>query len=132
VIEADGSLLTLPSYPLLSEKARLIGTMFHMTMVPILAQRSRLGFACERGRRNSTRGAARASRWCILHPDSTSLRMRLVRETPEAFAWRTIFSGNRPHQNKYETSAWAQEAGPKGSPTRRSLALRPPKRNQHP
>jgi hypothetical protein len=42
-LEADGYLLSLPSYPLLFEKARLIGNMFHMTMVPILAQRSRLG-----------------------------------------------------------------------------------------
>ena len=100
--EADGYLLFLSSYPLLLEKARPIGNMFDMTMVPILSQSSRLGFACERGRRNSTRGAARASRWCILHPDSASLRVRLVRETPEPFARHNIFSGNRLHQNKYE------------------------------
>jgi hypothetical protein len=43
-----------------------------------------------------------------------ALRDRLVRETPEPFAWRTIFSGNQHHQNKYEMNAWVQEARAKG------------------
>jgi hypothetical protein len=41
--EAEAYLLSLPAYPLLFEKARPIGNMFHLTMVPILAQCSRLG-----------------------------------------------------------------------------------------
>jgi hypothetical protein len=42
------------------------------------------------------------------------LYQRLVRETPEPFARRNILCGNRPHQNKYEMSAWVQEASAKG------------------
>ena len=41
--EADAYLLSFPSYLLLLEKARPIGSMFHRTMVPILVQPSRLG-----------------------------------------------------------------------------------------
>src|SRR5947209_5793976 len=40
----------------------------------------------------------------------------LVRETPEPFARRNILCGNRLHQNKYEMSAWVQEARAMGSP----------------
>ena len=40
-----------------------------------------------------------------------------MRETPEPFARRNILCGNRLHQNKYEMSAWVQEARAKGSPT---------------
>ena len=45
--EADAYLLSLLSYLLLFEKARPIGNMFYLTMVPILSQW--LGFVCERG-----------------------------------------------------------------------------------
>ena len=44
--EADAYLLSLPSYPLLFEKARLIGKMFYVSMVPILALRSQLDCTC--------------------------------------------------------------------------------------
>ena len=41
--EADAYLLSLLSYLLLIEKARPIGTMFYMTVVPIMARSSQLG-----------------------------------------------------------------------------------------
>jgi hypothetical protein len=37
-----------------------------------------------------------------------------MRSTPAPFTWRHIFCGNRLYQNKYEMSAWAQEARAKG------------------
>ena len=42
------------------------------------------------------------------------VRERLVQTTPEAFARRKIFCGNRLYQNKYEMSAWIQEARAQG------------------
>jgi hypothetical protein len=37
-----------------------------------------------------------------------------VQTTPGAFAQRKIFCGNRLFQNKYEMSAWIQEARAQG------------------
>lgn len=37
-----------------------------------------------------------------------------MRSTPAPFAKRNIFCGNRLYQNKYEMSAWAQEARSQG------------------
>lgn len=52
--------------------------------------------------------------WHTEHLSSLSIRERLQRTTPEPFARRNIFCGNRLYQNKYEMSAWAQEARAKG------------------
>ncbi len=52
--------------------------------------------------------------WHTSHTQSTSMRERLMRDTPEPFARRNIFCGNRLYQNKYEMSAWVQEARAKG------------------
>lgn len=38
----------------------------------------------------------------------------LMRITPTPFTKRNIFCGNRLYQNKYEMSAWTQEARAKG------------------
>jgi hypothetical protein len=38
----------------------------------------------------------------------------LLEITPAPFAQRNIFCGNRLYQNKYEMSAWVQEAHAKG------------------
>ena len=37
-----------------------------------------------------------------------------MRDTPESFAKRNIFCGNRLYQNKYEMNTWVQEARAKG------------------
>jgi hypothetical protein len=42
------------------------------------------------------------------------MRERLMHDTPEPFARRNIFCGNRLYQNKYEMSAWVQEARANG------------------
>jgi len=52
--------------------------------------------------------------WHTRHNHYTSIRERLMRDTPEPFARRNIFCGNRLYQNKYEMSDWAQEAWAKG------------------
>ncbi|MGB8347545.1 MAG: hypothetical protein WCD86_21870 [Ktedonobacteraceae bacterium] len=52
--------------------------------------------------------------WHTSHPQSISIRERLAHDTPEPFARRNIFCGNRLYQNKYEMSAWAQEARARG------------------
>jgi len=40
--------------------------------------------------------------------------MQLMQVTPAPFQQRHIFCGNRLYQNKYEMSAWAQEARARG------------------
>ena len=48
---------------------------------------------------------------------STSIeevRQHRIETAPTPFARRNIFCGNRLYQNKYEMSAWAQEARAKG------------------
>lgn len=52
--------------------------------------------------------------WHTRQAHSSSLRERLMRETPEPFARRNIYCGSRLYQNKYEMSAWVQEARAKG------------------
>lgn len=52
--------------------------------------------------------------WQTQHTQSISMRERLKRDTPEPFARRNIFCGNRLFQNKYEMSTWVQEARAKG------------------
>jgi hypothetical protein len=52
--------------------------------------------------------------WHTSHPHSISIRERLMRDTPESFAKRNIFCGNRLYQNKYEMNTWVQEARAKG------------------
>jgi hypothetical protein len=48
--------------------------------------------------------------WHTEHPQNPSIRARLMRITPAPFVKRNIFCGNRLYQNKYEMSAWPQEA----------------------
>ncbi|HEV7126541.1 MAG TPA: hypothetical protein VGN32_03755, partial [Ktedonobacterales bacterium] len=36
------------------------------------------------------------------HPDNPDVQARLIRDTPEPFARRNIYSGNRMFANKYE------------------------------
>ncbi|HZO71645.1 MAG TPA: hypothetical protein VFB60_05540 [Ktedonobacteraceae bacterium] len=45
---------------------------------------------------------------------SSSAQQELMRTTAAPFAKRNIFCGNRIFQNKYEMSAWVQEARAKG------------------
>ena len=45
---------------------------------------------------------------------SSSTQQELMRATPTPFARRNIFCGNRIFQNKYEMSAWVQEARARG------------------
>ena len=52
--------------------------------------------------------------WHTRHAHDTSVRERLLRDTPEPFARRNILCGNRLYQNKYEMSDWVQEARAKG------------------
>ncbi len=52
--------------------------------------------------------------WHTHHVDSEAIRTMLLQTTPEPFARRNIFCGNRLFQNKYEMSEWAQEARAKG------------------
>jgi hypothetical protein len=52
--------------------------------------------------------------WHTRHTHDTSMCERLMRETPAPFARRNIFCGNRLYQNKYEMSAWVQEARARG------------------
>lgn len=52
--------------------------------------------------------------WHTEHTQNPSIRARLMRSTPAPFAKRNIFCGNRLYQNKYEMSAWAQEARSQG------------------
>jgi hypothetical protein len=52
--------------------------------------------------------------WHTRHEHNGSFRERLMRDTPEPFARRNIFCGNRLYQNKFEMSAWVQEARAKG------------------
>lgn len=48
--------------------------------------------------------------WHTDHMYSLSTRLKLIQTTPKPFTKRHIFCGNRLYQNKYEMSAWAQEA----------------------
>jgi hypothetical protein len=48
--------------------------------------------------------------WHTEYTDSSSICTEIMQITPEPFAQRNIFCGNRLFQNKYEMSAWAQEA----------------------
>jgi len=52
--------------------------------------------------------------WHTERADDPRVRERLVQTTPGAFARRKIFCGNRLYQNKYEMSAWIQEARAQG------------------
>lgn len=52
--------------------------------------------------------------WHTKRADDPRVRERLVQTTPGAFARRKIFCGNRLYQNKYEMSAWIQEARAQG------------------
>lgn len=48
--------------------------------------------------------------WHTEHVYNLSLRARLIKTAPGPFARRNLFCGNRLFQNKYEMSAWVQEA----------------------
>jgi hypothetical protein len=52
--------------------------------------------------------------WHTERADDPGVRKRLVQTTPGPFARRKIFCGNRLYQNKYEMSAWIQEARAQG------------------
>lgn len=52
--------------------------------------------------------------WHTRHPQSASIRTHLLETTPPPFAKRNIFCGNRLYQNKYEMTAWMQEARARG------------------
>ena len=52
--------------------------------------------------------------WWPEHTYDLSDRIQLMQITPTPFVQRHIFCGNRLYQNKYELSAWAQEARAKG------------------
>ena len=52
--------------------------------------------------------------WHTRHPDTLAIRTQLMETTPTPFAQRNIFCGNRLYQNKYEMSAWVQEARARG------------------
>lgn len=52
--------------------------------------------------------------WHTRHPHKSTIRARLLQTTPEPFARRNIFCGNRLYQNKYELTAWVQEARNQG------------------
>jgi hypothetical protein len=52
--------------------------------------------------------------WYTERADDPKIRERLMQKTPGAFARRKIFCGNRLYQNKYEMSAWIQEARAQG------------------
>lgn len=52
--------------------------------------------------------------WYTERADDPKIRERLMQTTPGAFARRKIFCGNRLYQNKYEMSAWIQEARAQG------------------
>ncbi len=52
--------------------------------------------------------------WWPEHTYDLSDRIHLMQITPTPFVQRHIFCGNRLYQNKYEMSAWAQEARAKG------------------
>lgn len=48
--------------------------------------------------------------WHTKYVNDESIREDLMRISPKPFARRNIFCSNRLYQNKYEGSAWAQEA----------------------
>lgn len=52
--------------------------------------------------------------WQTYRASDPDHRAKLAETTPEPFARRNIFCGNRLYQNKYEMSAWTQEARAKG------------------
>ena len=52
--------------------------------------------------------------WHLKRTDTASLRAHLVGTTPEPFARRNIFCGNRLFQNKYEMTTWMEEARARG------------------
>lgn len=52
--------------------------------------------------------------WHLKRLDTPAFRAHLAEITPEPFARRNIFCGNRLFQNKYEMSAWIEEARSRG------------------
>ncbi len=52
--------------------------------------------------------------WWPEHARDLATRRQLMQITPPPFRQRHIFCGNRLYQNKYEMSAWTQEARAKG------------------
>jgi hypothetical protein len=52
--------------------------------------------------------------WWPDYARDLATRVKLMHTTPAPFVRRHIFCGNRLYQNKYEMSAWAQEARDKG------------------
>jgi hypothetical protein len=52
--------------------------------------------------------------WSELRAHDLADREKLMKITPQPFTKRNIFCGNRLYQNKYEMSAWTQEARAKG------------------
>lgn len=52
--------------------------------------------------------------WWPEHARNLATRVQLMQSTPVPFVQRHIFCGNRLYQNKYEMSAWAQEARARG------------------
>ena len=52
--------------------------------------------------------------WWPEYATNLATRVQLMHATPAPFVQRHIFCGNRLYQNKYEMSAWAQEARARG------------------
>lgn len=52
--------------------------------------------------------------WHTDHVNSASMRAKLMQMAPDPFARRNIFCSNRLYQNKYELTAWIQEARDQG------------------
>jgi hypothetical protein len=52
--------------------------------------------------------------WYTERAEDPQIREWLMQTTPAPFARRKIFCGNRLYQNKYEMSAWVQEARAQG------------------
>ena len=52
--------------------------------------------------------------WYTQRADDPTIREHTRRTTPPPFARRNIFCSNRLYQNKYEMSAWTQEARARG------------------
>lgn len=63
---------------------------------------------------NDPRYTLKTPWWYTEHPYKISIRVELMHSTPAPFTRRYIFCGNRLFQNKYEMSAWVQEARAKG------------------
>ena len=63
---------------------------------------------------HDSRYILKAPWWHTERVYNLSIRAQFLKTTPEPFARRNIFCGNRLYQNKYEMSAWVQEARAKG------------------